>query len=586
MAAAAMLRSGQVQRSIQLLEQGLAQAPEDPELLALLAQARLANNDLAHAIPLLERAARNDPQSAQVRSRLQIARLLGGQTAAVLADLEAGMAREPASPLSELLYVVTLLQSRQFEHALEALAPLEKRQRTPLVLNLKAAALIGQGKPEAAREALENALALNPRFTTALVNLARLDLREQGPHAARRRLENYLQRDPGNARVLTVLAQMGPELGASNELIIEWLERARAAAPRSVPQLTLLARAYLRSGDAAKAMQAIEQAEQIDPGQHAVLELRGETQMALGQTSAALGTYSALALQFPRSADAQYRLARAQDAAGNTAGATLTLQRALELEPGFAPALTLLGALNLQAGRTEAALATARELKRSHPTLPAGFVLEGDVYRTRQAFDQAAAAYFAAYARGDGSAELAIKLHMALRAAGRGKEAEQFLGRFEKEHPAEVAVQAYLGDVDLSAGRYAAAIQRYARVLEAQPQNALVLNNTAWAAYKLGDGRAQQYAEKAHQLRPDDPVILDTLGWLLLDHGQAKRAIGLLQRAVTLAPDNSQTRYHLAQALLQQGDLGAARRELELLLTGKTAFAQEAEARALQEKLR
>src|SRR5690606_6797910 len=195
MLAVAMLDSGQVQRSIQLLQQGLAEAPEDPELLALLAQAYLANDDLERAIPLLERAARTDPKNAQARSRLQIARLLGGQTGAVLAELEAGTSRAAASPLSELLYVVSLIQTRQFDRALDALAPLEQRQRTPLLLNLKAAVLVGQGKLEAARAALESALALNPQFTTALINLARLELQEQGPHAARKRLESHVQRN-------------------------------------------------------------------------------------------------------------------------------------------------------------------------------------------------------------------------------------------------------------------------------------------------------------------------------------------------------------------------------------------------------
>jgi putative PEP-CTERM system TPR-repeat lipoprotein len=586
MLAASMLHAGQVQRSIELLEQGLAEVPNDSGLLAVLAEAHLQNNDLGRAIPLLERAAKANPDNPQARNRLQIARLMGGQSGAVLADLEASVKRAQPSPMTELLYAVTLVQRGQFDAALSAIAALEKKQQTPLTFNLKAAALIGKGKPDEARKALENALALNPRFTVALINLARLDLHEQGPHPARKRLESFLQREPNNAQVLTALAQMGPRIGAPADLVFEWLERARAANPRSVQQVVLLAEAHLRAGDARKALQYAEQAQQLNPDQVDVLELLGEVQVALGQTSVALGTYSKLALQNPKSPGAQFRLARVQAASNNAAAAALSLRRVLQLQPGFAPALALLGELELQAGRAESASQTAQELRRLHPKSPAGYTLEGDVHAARKSYAQAAAMYAEAYARGERSANLAIKMHMALKSAGRSQDAQSLLARFEKEHPEAVAVQAYLGDDHLFAGRYADAIERYNQVLKLQPQNALVLNNLAWASHQVKDRRAREYAEKAYALRPDHPVILDTFGWLLVDAGQNARGIELLQRAVTMAPEDSETRYHLAQALVKSGDFARARRELESLLGGRAKFDKEAEVRALLTKLR
>jgi Flp pilus assembly protein TadD len=208
------------------------------------------------------------------------------------------------------------------------------------------------------------------------------------------------------------------------------------------------------------------------------------------------------------------------------------------------------------------------------------------VASARKEYARAAEAYAQAQARGDRSADVAIKTHMALKASGRERNADDFLLRFGKEHPQAVAVQAYLGDEHLFAGRYAQAVERYQAVLKQQPQNALVLNNLAWAAYQLKDKRAREYAEKASELKPDDPVILDTLGWLLVEAGQNDRGVELLQRAVTLAPEAAETRYHLAQALVRSGKLSQARRELETLLSGNTRFANEAEARALLAKLR
>ena len=103
---------------------------------------------------------------------------------------------------------------------------------------------------------------------------------------------------------------------------------------------------------------------------------------------------------------------------------------------------------------------------------------------------------------------------------------------------------------------------------------------------QLKDKRAREYAEKANELKPDHPVILDTLGWLLVEAGQHEQGIELLQRALTLAPEAADTRYHLAQALVRSGKLAHARRELESLLSSNARFAHEAEARALLAKLR
>src|SRR5690606_8351132 len=178
----------------------------------------------------------------------------------------------------------------------------------------------------------------------------------------------------------------------------------------------------------------------------------------------------------------------------------------LELDPRFAPALALLGKFHLESGRSDAALKLAHELRRLYPRRADGFELQGDVHRARKEHARAVDAYIEAYDRGNRSGALAIKTHMALEASGRGPEADAFLRRFQARHPQEVAVQAYLGDEHLSAGRYAAAIEHYEAVLERQPSNALVLNNLAWAAYQAKDARARELAERANELRPDDPL--------------------------------------------------------------------------------
>jgi len=48
---------------------------------------------------------------------------------------------------------------------------------------------------------------------------------------------------------------------------------------------------------------------------------------------------------------------------------------------------------------------------------------------------------------------------------------------------------------------------------------------------------AKGYIEKALKLSPDDPFILDSMGWVLYRLGDQKEALGYLQRAYSLRPD-------------------------------------------------
>jgi Flp pilus assembly protein TadD len=72
---------------------------------------------------------------------------------------------------------------------------------------------------------------------------------------------------------------------------------------------------------------------------------------------------------------------------------------------------------------------------------------------------------------------------------------------------------------------------------------------------------ALQLIEKAHQLSPDDPYILDSLGWVHFRLGDLKRAREYLQRAYDARPEPEVT-VHLAEVLWVAGDQAGARKLL------------------------
>ena len=86
-------------------------------------------------------------------------------------------------------------------------------------------------------------------------------------------------------------------------------------------------------------------------------------------------------------------------------------------------------------------------------------------------------------------------------------------------------------------------------------------------------------------LRPNDAVVADTLGLVLVEQGKLSEGLQVMLKAVSLSPDNPEIRFHLAQALVRLGDNARARNELKTSLESTQQFAQADEARALLKRL-
>jgi Flp pilus assembly protein TadD len=157
---------------------------------------------------------------------------------------------------------------------------------------------------------------------------------------------------------------------------------------------------------------------------------------------------------------------------------------------------------------------------------------------------------------------------------------EAFLTRAADLEPRLTGVQVRLASLLESAGKVADAMARYRKVLDLEPNNALALNNLAYAlAVHSGSPRdALPLAERAYRLVPDLPDIADTLGWIHHLLGDDRIAAGLVDRAVRGAPDNLDMRLHAAVVFASVGDKARAKLELDAALKLDPASASRPEA--------
>ena len=109
------------------------------------------------------------------------------------------------------------------------------------------------------------------------------------------------------------------------------------------------------------------------------------------------------------------------------------------------------------------------------------------------------------------------------------------------------------------------------KALELFPDQPLVLNYLGYSWVDQGSNLKQGLAliEKAVSLRPDDGYIVDSLGWAYFKLGDFKESVKYLERAVELRPDDPTLNDHLGDALWRVGRSNEARFQWDQALSLK-----------------
>ena len=109
-------------------------------------------------------------------------------------------------------------------------------------------------------------------------------------------------------------------------------------------------------------------------------------------------------------------------------------------------------------------------------------------------------------------------------------------------------------------GRVELLESRLRKLIELQPENAQAYNalGYSYADRNMRLPEARQLIEKALQLAPNDPFILDSMAWVLYRQGDLEGALSLLQRAHGLRPD-PEIAAHLGEVLWKRGEQERAR---------------------------
>lgn len=579
-----LLKSSQPADAAATLAPTLENAGNDPQLLALAGESYMQVRDFGKASSYLEKAAALAPKAASVRTSLGLSKLAQGDQARGLSELELATTLDPKSTQAAMALIQTEVGLKHFDKAIAAAKTLQQQQPdNPQVYNMLGAVYMLTGDKAEARAAFEKAVALQPTFFPAITNLSRLDLQDNKPDAAKRNFEKLLEKDKTNYGAMAALGELAM-LQKNPAEATSWYEKASAANPDAVVPALKLGQHYLRINEPQKAMTLARKFQTANPTNPELLELLGQAQVASKDTAGALETYSKLVNLLPKAAAPHLRLAGVHMLMKNNAAAADDLKRAVELQPNLIPARLAQIELAARMGRMDDALNAARQIQKLNPDAAVGYAAEGDVLMAQKKPAQALPLYDKALAI-ESAQPLLFKSLQALMLDGKAKEAQARATQWIKQHPNDDLINMFAAESSLSAKDYKASIALLEPVVKRNPNNAAALNNLAYAYQQIKDPRALATAEQAYKLAANNPGVMDTLGWLLVEQGNVARGVPLLQKASSMAPDASEMRYHLAVGLSKSGDKAGARKELDALLAKDKSFAQADEARALLKTL-
>ena len=93
------------------------------------------------------------------------------------------------------------------------------------------------------------------------------------------------------------------------------------------------------------------------------------------------------------------------------------------------------------------------------------------------------------------------------------------------------------------------------KALELQPDQPYVLNylGYSWADHGVNVDLSLDYIERAIQQRPNDGYIIDSMGWVLYKLGRFEEAVIHLEKAVELVPGDPIINDHLGDAYWRVG---------------------------------
>lgn len=443
-------------------------------------------------------------------------------------------------------------------HALDmALLWVEVTPDNPAALRSAALQLARAGQHDHAMQIMQQVLLLEDDTHFDLLALAAMQSDSATRQGLLENLLDLLQQHPGNPQLSFAAALLLQEEQRSEEALALLEEHTRNS--RSTASIMLQSRLHAGLAELEQAIAVLQQGVNEFPDDPRLRLLLARMLVNIEDYPAALVHFRELARQNPDDDEIHLALALIELESGNTEAAIAELQGLLKQDPENASAAYHLGQAHEQAGHITDAITAWQLIKTGDEYLPAQIRITRLLIE-QQRIDELAVSMLDERNR---NPQRALELYL-LEIEGLMTHHPQLARQRTNEALAEFKLNNSLlytrAILSERLGDPAAFETDLRTILQQDPESAMALNALG---YTLADrnerlDEALQLIEQAHKLQPDDPAILDSLGWVHYRLGNLELAEELLRQAFDAFPD-PEVGAHLGEVLWQQGKYREAR---------------------------
>lgn len=612
--ALARVRMGQFDRALAALE--VLPEPLSPELLGLLAEARLGIGDEAGAEKALDEAAARDPEAAPLqlaRARLALTRqdvadaeaalhraladepeqlealllqgrlsLLRGDAAAALASFERALAAAPARP--DLLAAAAEAQlvlgrtdeTQRLIERIEVVAP-----RAPQTGFLKGWLAALRGELATAEQALTAVVHIAPRHPQALLLLAEVALRLEKFDVAEARLRTFDEAFPDlpAARRLLGAALLGQ--GRAREAVAA-LEPVVTEDTDDPALLALLSHAHIANGDNERGSLYLARARLLAAESPILVMQQALAEPARGNAGAGVAELETLLDSAVDPATPRAVLADVQLRLGDHEAALVSARALLDLRPDDPAVHNLAGLAEARAGRIDAAEAAFDAALALDPTFALALANRAALALQRNETAEARAGFEAALRADPGFTPAAIALVGIAEQSGRDADAERLLEAAVRDSPRASLPRWLLALRTLRAGQRDVALKwaDEAWALDTDAPRAQLL----YGYFELRGGREEAAFERLREVHERGASPTSTLLLAEAAHATARYplALQLFDEVLERTPDLPAAQWGAFSSALAAGNRDRAAELVQTMRAGEqTDDAQAALAEGL-----
>ncbi len=569
--ASTLIQLRQPEQAIQLTDELLNKNSQDIRLYLLKGNALAQQGKLPEALDIFKDGLRLDPNNADIHYRIG---LILGQKPETLAQSEMHLKRAselaPDASKAQLVLYLSYLRQKKFDQARQLANSFGDDQLNGQ--NLIGLSYLAEGKTERAIQEFERILQQNEGDSVTIQNLAKVYIDSDRLDEAKKLLSSAVQQKPGDIKLLNQLAMISERQGNSAE-VLDWLKQSMENNPDELSPRLILALQYLRSNEASSAIQVLNGVNDAGKENARYLLLMSQAKLAMNEHAHSIRLLKTLLAKEPELVPANFLLALAYSKDNDLKRMRESLEKTVELAPAHFLANLYLARLDLLERRTEDFMVGVDRLVKIDAKNSDVRLLQAKKASLEKKYP-AAIAILTELKKTSNHPEIYLDLAENQRKSGRLKDAIATLEKWTQSGGSDARIslllaQSYMENLDYNQARSV-----YVKLEKELPDNIVVLNNLAWLMREEDVNAGIGYGNRALEIQPDNPLIMDTVAMLYLANQQPVQALELASKAASALPENVEIQVNYARALVSNGSVDKGRNLLNELKR-KTKSAQD-----------